>query len=143
MNELIERFDNIFNCPHCKKTLWRYKKLPDGKCVCISCYDLYMKKKNENIKRELAHIEIASKDLINNGLSDLIFNFFEEKYNINPIESEVVKLWKLLSLKYKQDIDYEIFINVISNVYNIVKEKNDLESFEKDLNPKNRSSSRK
>jgi len=125
MREVIQRFDNIFNCPNCKKTLWRYKKLPDGKSVCISCYDFYMKKKNENIKRKLAYIESVSKDLINNGLSELIFNFFENKYNINPIESEVVKLWKLLYLKYKQDIDYEIFLNVISNVYNIVKEKND------------------
>ncbi len=138
MKEVIQKFDNIFNCPNCKKTLWRYKKLPDGKSVCISCYDLYMKKKNEYIKRKLAYIELTSIDLINNGLSELIFNFFENKYNINPIESEVVKLWKLLYLKYKQDIDYEIFFNVISNVYNIVKEKNDLESFEKDLNPKNR-----
>ncbi len=137
MKEVIQKFDNIFNCPNCKKTLWRYKKLPDGKSVCISCYDLYMKKKNEYIKRKLAYIELTSIDLINNGLSELIFNFFENKYNINPIESEVVKLWKLLYLKYKQDIDYEIFFNVISNVYNIVKEKNDLESFEKDLNPKN------
>jgi hypothetical protein len=133
MKEVIQRFDNIFNCPNCKKTLWRFKKLPDGKSVCISCYDLYMKKQNEYIKRKLAYIEIASKDLINNGLSELIFNFFEKKYNNNPIESEVVKLWKLLYQKYKQDIDYEIFINVISNVYNIVKKKNHLESFKKDL----------
>ena len=123
MKDVIQKFDNIFNCPNCKKTLWRYKKLPDGRSVCISCYDLYMKKKNENIKQKLADIELASRNLINKGLSELIFNFFETKYNNNPIESEVVKLWKLLSLKYKQDIDYEIFIDVISKVYNIVKEK--------------------
>jgi len=127
MKDLIQKFDNIFNCPNCKKTLWRYKKLPDGRGVCISCYDLYMKKKNENIKRKLADIELASRNLINKGLSELIFNFFEKKYNNNPIESEVVKFWKLFSLKYKQDIDYEIFIDVISKVYNIVKEKNDLD----------------
>jgi DNA-directed RNA polymerase subunit M/transcription elongation factor TFIIS len=123
MNDLIEKFDNIFNCPKCKKTLWRYKKLPDGRSVCISCYDLYMKSKNQKIKRKLADIESAARDLINQGLSDLIFNFFEKEYNINPIESEVVKFWKLLSQKYKLDIDYEIFIDVISKVYNIVKKK--------------------
>lgn len=123
MNDLIEKFDNIFNCPNCKKTLWRYKKLPDGTSVCISCYDIYMKKKNENIKRKLAYIELASRDLIDNGLSDLIFNFFEKKYNINPIESEVVIFWKLVYLEYKQDIDYDIFFDVISNVYNIIKQK--------------------
>jgi very-short-patch-repair endonuclease len=139
MNDLIEKFDNIFNCPKCKKTLWRYKKLPDGRSVCISCYDIYMKKKNENIKRKLAYIELASRDLINNGLSGIIMNFFEKKYNKNPIESEVVKLWKLLYLNYKQDIDYEIFFDVINKVYDIVKEKNDLESFEKDLNPEKKS----
>lgn len=127
MKDVIQKFDNIFNCPNCKKTLWRYKKLPDGRSVCISCYDLYMKKKNENIKRKLADIELTSRDLINKGLSELIFDFFEKKYNNNPIESEVVKLWKLLSLKYKQDIAYEIFIRVISKVYNIVKDKNDLD----------------
>ena len=136
MRDVIEKFDNIFNCPNCKKTLWRYKKLPDGTSVCISCYDLYMKKKNENIKQKLAYIELASRDLINNGLSELIFDFFEKKYNNNPIESEVVKLWKLLYLKYKQDIDYEIFFDVISNVYNIIKGKNDVKSFENDINPK-------
>ena len=124
MKDLVQRFDNIFNCPKCKKTLWRYKKLPDGRSVCIPCYDLYMKKKNQNIKRKLADIEKASKNLINKGLSDIIYNFFEEKYNNNPIESEVVKLWMLLSQKYNQDIDYEIFIDVITKVYNTVKEKN-------------------
>jgi hypothetical protein len=123
MGDLINKFDNIFNCPKCKKTLWRYKKLPDGRSVCISCYDLYMKSKNQKIKRKLADIESAARDLINQGLSDLIFNFFEKEYNINPIESEVVKFWKLLSQKYKLDIDYEIFIDVISKVYNIVKKK--------------------
>ena len=138
MKDVIQKFDNIFNCPNCKKTLWRYKKLPDGRSVCISCYEYYMKKKNENIKRKLAYIELTSRDLINNGLSELIFYFFEYKFNNNPIESEVVKLWKLLYLKYKQDIDYEIFFDVISKVYNIVKEKNDQESFDKDLNPKNK-----
>jgi len=139
MKDVIQKFDNIFNCPNCKKTLWRYKKLPDGRSVCISCYEYYMKKKNENIKRKLAYIELTSRDLINNGLSELIFYFFEYKFNNNPIESEVVKLWKLLYLKYKQDIDYEIFFDVISKVYNIVKEKNELESFEKELKTKKRS----
>ena len=61
---------------------------------------------------------------MNKGLSDLIFDFFEKTYNNNPIESEVVKFWKLLSQKYKQEIDYVIFIDVISMVYNIVKENN-------------------
>ena len=124
MTDWVQRFDNIFNCPKCKKTLWRYKKLPDGRSVCIPCYDLYMKEKNQNIKRKLADIEKASKNLINKGLSDIIYNFFEEKYNNNPIESEVVKLWMQLSQKYNQDIDYEIFIDVITKVYNTVKEKN-------------------
>ena len=41
MNNWIENFDNIFNCPKCKKTLWRYKKLPDGTSVCIPCYNSY------------------------------------------------------------------------------------------------------
>ena len=124
MKDLVQRFDNIFNCHKCKKTLWRYKKLTDGRSVCIPCYDLYMKEKNQNIKRKLADIEKASKNLINKGLSDIIYNFFEEKYNNNPIESEVVKLWMQLSQKYNQDIDYEIFIDVITKVYNTVKEKN-------------------
>ena len=124
MKDLVQRFDNIFNCPKCKKTLWRYKKLPDGRSVCIPCYDLYMKNKNQNIKQKLADIESVSRNLINKGLSEIIYNFFEEKYNNNPIESEVVKLWMLLSQKYNQDIDYEIFIDVITKVYNTVKEKN-------------------
>ncbi len=124
MKGWIEKFDNIFNCPNCKKTLWRYKKLPGGTCVCISCYDICMKKKNKNIKQILAYIESASRDFIDNGLSDLIFNFFEKRYNKNPVESEVVTFWKHIYLDYKQDIDYEIFFDVISNVYNIVKEKN-------------------
>ena len=41
MKDWIENFDNIFNCPKCKKTLWRYKKLPDGTSVCIPCYNSY------------------------------------------------------------------------------------------------------
>jgi very-short-patch-repair endonuclease len=131
MKEVIEKFDNIFNCPGCKKTLWRYKKLPDGTIVCISCYEKYMKKENENIKRKKAYIELTSRDLINNGFAELIVNFFENKYNKNPIESEVVKLWKLLYLDFKQEIDYEIFFDVISKVYNQIKEKKDLASFEK------------
>jgi hypothetical protein len=122
MKGWIDKFDNIFNCSNCKKTLWRYKKLPGGACVCISCYDICMK--NKNIKQKLAYIESASRDFIDNGLSDLIFNFFEKRYNKNPIESEVVTFWKHIYLDYKQDIDYEIFFDVISNVYNIVKEKN-------------------
>ena len=84
-----------------------------------------MKKKNQKIKRKLADIESIAKELINKGLSDLIFDFFENKYNNNPIESEVVKFWKLISQKYSQDIDYEIFIDVISKVYNTVKKKKD------------------
>jgi transcription elongation factor Elf1 len=123
MKDAIQRFDNIFNCPKCKKTLWRYKKLPDGTCVCISCYDLYMKYKNKNIKQKMEYIEITSEELINTDLSELIYDFFENKYNKNPIESEVVKLWKLFYLNYKQEIDYDIFFDVISNVYKTVKEK--------------------
>ncbi len=125
MTGWVQRFDNIFNCPKCKKTLWRYKKLPDGRSVCISCYDIYMKKKNQNIKRKLADIESIAKDLINRGLSDLIFDFFENKYNINPIESEVVKFWKIISQKYNKEIDYEIFIDVITKVYKTDKKKKD------------------
>jgi hypothetical protein len=123
MKGWIDKFDNIFNCSICKKTLWRYKKLPGGTCVCISCYDKCMKKKNKDIEQKLAYIETASRDFIDNGLSDLIINFFEKRYNKNPIESEVVTFWKHIYLDYKQDIDYEIFLDVISNVYNIVKEK--------------------
>ena len=123
MEDVIQKFDNIFNCPYCKKTLWRYKKLPDGTSVCITCYDIYMNKNNKNIKQKIANIELASKDLIDNDLTDLIYNFFETKYNKNPIESEVVNFWKILYQEYKQDIDYDIFFDVISNVYNSVKEK--------------------
>ena len=139
MGEKLQKFDNIFNCPFCLNTLWRYKKLPDGTNVCISCYEKYMKKKNENIKRKLTNIELFSRDLINNGFSDMIFNFFEYKFNRNPVETEVVKLWKLLYLRYKQDIDYEIFYDVICKVYEIVKEKFELDSFEKDLKIQKRS----
>ena len=51
MKNKINKFDNIFNCPKCNKTLWQFKKLKDGTKICPKCYEKYMHVENEKTAR--------------------------------------------------------------------------------------------
>jgi len=136
MKDKLQKFDNMFNCPKCNKTLWQYSILKDGTKVCPQCYEEYMKVENEKTAVDQVYVESMTKELINKGLSDLIYNFFEKKYNENPSEEELKKLWKLVTQKHYLEIEYDSFFNIIKNIYESHKEKKDLESFEMDLMPK-------
>ena len=136
MKDRFNNFNNIFNCSDCNKTLWRVKTLPNGKKVCPKCYEEYIKIENDKKIRKKAYIDLTSRDLIDKDLSDLVYNFFQIKYNNNPNELEIEKLWKLLKNKYKIEIEYDSFFEIIRIVYNIIKEKKELQSFEQEINPK-------
>jgi len=129
----FQKFDNIFNCPRCNKTLWQYQITKDGKKLCPDCYQEYLKEENERTSKKQDYIEKKTKEVIDRGLTDLIFNFFEKKYSANPTEEELKKLWKLLKIKYETDIEYDSFFEIINGIYKNNKEKRELESFEQDL----------
>ncbi len=133
MKDKLQKFDNIFNCPKCNKTLWQYSILKDGTKLCPNCYKEYTKVENEKASKNQAYIESKSKELINKGLSDLIFNFFEKKYSDNQAEEELKKLWKLFKLKYNLEIEYDSFFKIISSIYESSREEKELETFEQDL----------
>ena len=135
MKSRYHNFDNIFNCPDCNKTLWRVKTLSDGKKVFPTCYEKYLKIENDEKTRKKAYIDLTSRDLIDKGLSDLIFNFFEKRYIKNPNEDEVKKLWNLFKLKYNLEIEYDSFFEIIKIVYQKIHEKIELDSFEKEITP--------
>jgi len=64
MNERIKKFDKIFNCQKCDRTLWlRYWKLPDGRMVCPTCYNEYSDGIKQELKQKLAREE-KEKELI-------------------------------------------------------------------------------
>jgi len=133
MKDKLQKFDNIFNCPRCNKTLWQYSILKDGTKVCPECYEEYMKEENEKTSKNQTYIDKKTKELKDKGLSDLIFNFFEKIYNNNPNEEEVKKLWKLFKIKHKVEIEYDLFYKIISNIYESDREHKELESFEQNL----------
>lgn len=136
MKDKLQKFDNIFNCPKCNKTLWQYSILKDGTKVCPKCYEKYMKVENEKTAVDQVYVETMTRELIAKGLSDLIFNFFEKKYNENSNEEELKKLWKLITKKHNLEIEYDSFFDIIKKIYESHKEQKDLESFELDLIPK-------
>jgi uncharacterized Zn finger protein (UPF0148 family) len=133
MKDKFKKFDSIFNCPRCNKTLWQYSLLKDGTKVCPQCYEEYMKEENEKTSKNQAYIDKKTKELKDKGLSDMIFNFFEKIYNNNPKDDEVKKLWKLFKIKHKVQIDYDSFFKIISNIYETDREHKELESFEQNL----------
>ena len=133
MKDKLQKFDNIFNCPKCNKTLWQYSILKDGTKVCPDCYQEYLKEENINDIKNKSYIDETTKKIIDKGLTELIFNFFEKVYSETPKEEEVKKLWKLFKMKYDLDIEYDLFFKIISNIYESHKEQKELESFEKDL----------
>lgn len=62
MNGKIKKFDKIFNCQKCDRTLWlRYWKLPDGRIVCPICYSEYSNGIKEELKQKLANEEKEKK----------------------------------------------------------------------------------
>ena len=144
MKDKIDKFDKIFNCPKCNKTLWQYKICKDGIKLCPICYKEYLKEENEKTAKKhkeenektakkQAYIELKTKELINKGLSELIYNFFEKKYSDNPTEEELQKLWKFLKLKHSLEIECDSFFKIVYSIYESHKEKKDLESFEQDI----------
>ncbi len=133
MKDKIKKFDNIFNCPKCNKTLWQYSILKDGTKVCPECYEDCVKEENEKTSKNQEYIDKKSKELIDKGLSELIFNFFEKVYSDNPNEDEIKKLWKLFKLKYSLEIEYDSFFKIISGIYESDREHKELESFEQNL----------
>ncbi len=135
MKNKINKFDNIFNCPKCNKTLWHPQRLKDGTKVCQKCYEKYMHVEIEKTAVDKVYYESMAKTLVDKGLSELIFNFFEKKYNFNPSEEELTKLWKLITNKYDVEIEYDSFFNIIKSIYESHRENKDLEYFEKDLIP--------
>ncbi|KYK32989.1 MAG: hypothetical protein AYK22_06715 [Thermoplasmatales archaeon SG8-52-3] len=133
MKKSLKKFDNIFNCPKCNKTLWQYSILKDGTKVCPNCYQDYLKKENIDEIKNKGYIEETTNKLIDKGLSELVYNFFEKIYSENPKDEEVKKLWKLFKMKYEFEIKYDLFFKIISNIYENHKEEKELESFEKNL----------
>ena len=129
----LQKFDNIFNCPRCNKTLWQYSICKDGTKVCPNCYEEYMKEENEKTTKNQAYIDKKTKELKDKGLSDLVFNFFEKVFNNNPNDEEVKKLWKLFKIKHKLEIEQDLFFTIISNIYESDREHKELESFEQNL----------
>ena len=133
MKDKLQKFDNIFNCPRCNKTLWQYSILKDGTKVCPQCYEEYMKEENQKSSKNQVYIDKKIKELKDKGLSDLVFNFFEKIYNNNPNDEEVKKLWKLFKIKHNLEIEYDSFFKIISSIYETDREHKDLESFEQNL----------
>lgn len=133
MKNKIQKFDNIFNCPECNKTLWQYSILKDGTKVCPECYEKIMKVENKKTEQNKGYVEKKAKELVDKGLSELIFNFFEKIYNNNPNDDEVVKLWNLFKIKHNVDIEYDSFFKIISNIYETDRQHKELESFEQQL----------
>jgi hypothetical protein len=137
MKDKLQKFDNIFNCPRCNKTLWQYSILKDGTKVCPECYEIILKEENKKTEKNQGYIDKISKELVDKGLSDLIFNFFEKIYNNNPSDEEVDKLWKLFTIKHNVEIEKDSFFKVISNIYEKDREHKELESFEQNLMQEN------
>lgn len=133
MKDKFKKFDNIFNCPRCNKTLWQYSILKDGTKVCPDCYEKYMKEENKKSEQKHGYVEKKVKELEEKGHSEIIFNFFEKVYNNNPTEEEVKKLWKLFKIKHNVDVEYDSFFKIISDIYEKDREHKELESFEQTL----------
>ena len=133
MKDKFKKFDNIFNCPRCNKTLWQYSILKDGTKVCPDCYEVLMKEENKKTEEKQGYVEKKVKELEDKGHSEIIFNFFEKVYNNNPTEEEVKKLWKLFKIKHKIEIEYDSFFKIISNIYEKDREHKELENFEQTL----------
>jgi uncharacterized Zn finger protein (UPF0148 family) len=145
MRELIRKFDKIFNCDKCNKTIWlKYHKYADRTILCPICFEVFENEKRKKIleerseedkerqrrlaigekKRELQrnYSEKKIQEIIDEGFGEIIFNFFEKKYNNNPVEEEIEKFWKLLLKKYRLEIDYKFFFKIIYKAYEIIKE---------------------
>jgi len=137
MKDKFKKFDNIFNCPRCNKTLWQYSILKDGTKVCPECYELIMKEENKKSVKNDEYVKNKTKELVDKGLSELIYNFFERVYSDNPKEDEVKKLWKLIKMKHNIEIEYDSFLKIISGIYEEDREKKELESFEQNLMTEN------
>jgi very-short-patch-repair endonuclease len=133
MKDKLQKFDNIFNCPECNKTLWQYSILKDGTKVCPECYEKIMKVENKKTEQNKGYVEKKAKELVDKGLTELVFNFFEKIYNNNPNDDEVVKLWNLFKIKHNVDIEYDSFFKIISNIYETDRQHKELESFEQQL----------
>lgn len=112
----------MFNCEHCGKRLWTtYKKRPDGKVVCTECYTFYLLQRLDKINDNEAH--------------ELVYNF-AEKYQGNYPLDMVKELARLLTIKYKIDID-AVTLNDVLKIINEKLEKDNnlvkLAKLERDL----------
>ena len=80
MKEIIRKFDKIFNCQKCDRTLWlRYWKLPDGRAVCPMCYNGYGNGVKEELKHELVKEEKEKQRLLEEAELEISQKLAEDK----------------------------------------------------------------
>ena len=122
----------LLPCSRCHKKQWFWKeKRLDGEVYCESCYNIILEEKKKKKKYITDHVKL----LIDNGLSELIWNFFAKRYNKEKAEDELIKLQKLLKQKHNIDIDYSLFFEIVWQVREIVREEKELKEFEDDITP--------